>query len=545
MEKDTQEVTTTSQTDEITNRTVSDELLHSDMSQEEVEIAEEKQRLHKKKMKKIMTLAVIVLLLGAGATTAYFVYFKKEDTTGTESNASFVQMNNGSTYVSATGTTAIGMNAEEFPIDFLDDTDMKVDEVYLDSGDVVEAGTKYIKFTDSSIKDARKELEDASLTASITYRNSVISTQISKIEAKYNYQKTLLEGQQAQGVYDDKIAELEQNLSEAEDAYNEAEDDLTELQDNLTNNGFYDEYDIDAKKKAYEDNKELYDEVYDKWGDISTTTTETASANAQPGAQQLTVDSEKPWKEKALTLIKEEYEESKSEYEKAMSDYDDAMENYELQLKQLQNKVDSTSQAYEEAQLTYQKESLSAKTTLETALEKAKTAEMNYNTQITSLDESLSKLADEESDASDNLALFEETVGDGYLYTDGAGTIMRVMAEAGDTLTGGNVVIAYQDASKLTVSVSVSQEYISQISVGESAYVSITDAGDFDGTVTSINPVSSSTSRTSIAYTVEITLDGDISELSQNLTANVVFGTTMDEMSNQNMGQGGPKGGRN
>lgn len=51
------------------------------------------------------------------------------------------------------------MKAVTFEIDFLEDTSLYVEKVYLANGDSVKAGDKYIKFTEESITDAREELD--------------------------------------------------------------------------------------------------------------------------------------------------------------------------------------------------------------------------------------------------------------------------------------------------------------------------------------------------------------------------------------------------
>ena len=62
--------------------------------------------------------------------------------------------------------------------------------------------------------------------------------------------------------------------------------------------------------------------------------------------------------------------------------------------------------------------------------------------------------------------------------------------------------------------------------------VIISDYGNYNGVIESINPVSSSDSRTSVTYTVDVALDGDVSDLSANLTATVIFGMDADNVQN-------------
>ncbi len=133
-------------------------------------------------------------------------------------------------------------------------------------------------------------------------------------------------------------------------------------------------------------------------------------------------------------------------------------------------------------------------------------------------------MLDAKKEAESNLALFEALVGDGYLYTEESGTVLMLMAEEGKALVGGSMIFAYSNPELISVSVSVSQEDIAQLYVGEAASVVISDYGNYSGVIETINPISSSNSRTAVSYTVTVNLQGDVSGLDANLTASVVFG---------------------
>lgn len=91
-------------------------------------------------------------------------------------------------------------------------------------------------------------------------------------------------------------------------------------------------------------------------------------------------------------------------------------------------------------------------------------------------------------------------------------------------MTLNTPIVEYSDTNSVTISVSVDQSDIANVSVGMEATVNISDAGRYDGTVTAISPVSQSDSRSSVYYTVTVTLTGDLSEISSNLTATVMIG---------------------
>lgn len=524
---------------------------------------EKKRRVGRKKL--VVTVIGVGMVLTAAGVAGTIYYRQTQSSTTQENGGQWGHqggMNMNDNLVTASGTTSIGVDAVTFAIDFLEDTSLYVEEVYVSSGDEVEAGTKYLKFTDDSIEDARSELESTAREAQIAYRSGVITTQESKIEAKYTYQQTLLDAQQAQQVYEDTLASLQATLDAAEDEYTQAQDDYNEYLYKVENNTFSEDYEIETKKTAYEEAYDLYVDRVEYWeltedeldsldsssasmSGSSTTTVSTSTTSSDSSGQgsaggmmmggnassqaaareEQEAKADRQWILKTVALLKERMEE---DYELAKEDYEDEIDGAELKLQKLLNTYESKREAYEAAQITYQKECLSAKTTYETTLAKGQTAQNDYDTQLTSLSESLEKLADVKEEAQDNLALFESLIGDGYLYTDEAGTILMSRAEAGEVLTGDDIIFAYSNPDKITVSVAVSQDSIAQLSVGESAMVMISDYGNYSGVIESINPVASSDSRTSVTYTVEVALDGDVSALSANLTATVIFGMDTD-----------------
>jgi multidrug efflux pump subunit AcrA (membrane-fusion protein) len=564
--------------------------------------------IKKRKRKQRIGMLAIILILAAISAGCITVFIRTRKSDDNMSNLGFGQRNDGfggESIVTATGTTSVGIDAVTFDIDFLEDTSLYVEEVYLESGDEVEAGTKYLKLTDSSIEEARKELKSTLLNAQLEYRSGVISNHESQISAKYDYDLAILEANQAQGVYDDTLASLQVQLDKAKEAYDDANEDYNELYYAIENDTFYEDYNVAALKQAYDDAYDLYYAMLEDW-DLSEDDVENSNSGTSGtvGARGMTIsgavggddngeddendgndddggndndggndddggndndggnggsndnsgnDNKTPdngempsngeggggqgamgangtantvnWNLKAAQVLKAEMDESEEEYEQALSDYEDARDSAELNIQQLFLDLETAREDYEDAQLRFQKQSQSAKTQYETAVVKGETAQLDYETQLTSLEEQLDKLKDAKDEAQDNLATFEATVGDGYLYTEEAGTILMVMTKADNALTGGEMLFAYSNPDKISVSVSVSQDYIAQLYVGENATVIIDEYGQYTGTVQTINPVSSSDNRTSVYYTVTVLLDAeDISGLSANLTATVMFG---------------------
>lgn len=492
----------------------------------------------KRKRKQMISMIFIVLLLVAVIAVSLGAYFFTRQSTSENGNDDFMRGNRGenTSYVSASGTTSIGMDAVVFDIDFLEDTELYVEEVYLSSGDEVTAGTKILKFTDESLEEARTELEEALQSAKLSYESSVITTQESEITLKYNYNKTILEATQAQSVYDDKVAELEAELADALEAYEEAQEDYDELNEQIINNTFYEDYEVAEKKQAYIEAGELYSERYEYWeitedelkSATSTTSSETTTTSTNKAsklsAEEQASKQDRNWIIKTIQLLAEEVETAEAEYEQAESDYEKAVENAELNLKVLANTLEKAKNDYDEMTLKYQQDMLSAKTTYETAVANSQIAQTEYETELESLSEDLEKLKDARDEAQENLDEFEAEIGDGFLYTEEDGTILKVLVEEDQELTGSDVIMAYSKPSEISVTVSVDQDDIAQIAVKDTAHIYIDGYDTYEGVVTSIDPVSSSSSKTTVTYTVIVSVSGDVSALSENLTATVIFG---------------------
>lgn len=534
----------------------------------------------------VLVFGISAVSIGSYIRTRQTASQKNVEEPGDVRNADF---NGQSGMIMAAGTTSVGVNAVTFEIDFLEDTSLYVEKVYLENGDSVEAGDKYIKFTEDSIADAREELKSTALSAQLAYRSGQISDGESRIQAKYTYDMAVLEAQFAKQVYDDTVAQLDADYAQSVKTYEEAQQEYNEYLERVQNNTFYDDYDIAGLKTAYEEAKELYAERKEYWEvtddelksgssetigtagmmTLSGSTGEGTASAGEAGAERSEpkeemsapndgadfagsgsmsrqagqdAQNDRKWIVKTVNLLEQEAEEAEEKYTAALEEYETEIASAELTLQKLLNSLETAREDFMDAEVSYQKQSLNAKTVYETAVAKGKTAQDDYDTQLTSLKDSLDRLQDAQKEADSNLALFEKLVGDGYLYVEESGTVLMLMAEEGKALTGGSMVFAYSNPEQLSVSVSVSQDDIAKLYVGETATVIISDYGNYSGVIETINPVASSNSRTSVSYTVTVNVQGDVKGLDANLTASVIFGDA--ESGNKSSGGKAQKQGR-
>ena len=496
--------------------------------------------------KKNLIIAGSVLLLLAAAGGGAFYYIKNQ--TGETGRPPMPPgMEQSTDIVTATGTTSTGLMEKELEFDFLD-ADLMVDEVYVSSADEVEKGAKVLKITDNSLLEATRELERAHMEASLAYRQGVIDYETGKLEAENELKKSQIESDFAQIVYDDTIAKAQADVTKAEREVADAQEIVDEYTDAIENDYYYTEYEIDEKKAAYEKNVALFFEKLDDYGyelddeeedDGDPNTFNIVKKDSKDGGGQSS-DGEAT----VLQLLKSEYQENKEEYDQALEDYEAATAKAKAGIGEATNALQEKQLALQEAMIALEKAKTNAQAEYDLSVIKGEKAKASYETQIKSLSEELEKLADEEEDAAENYELFMATIGDGYIYTESAGTILMVRAMENTTLSKDGILMAYSDADTIQVTASVDQADIAKIEVGETAAIVMEDYDTYTGVVTQINPVSASESRASVSYSVVLELEGDISELSANITANVYFGMTgaeYDKMSSQR--QNGPQAG--
>jgi len=460
--------------------------------------------------KRIGICALIVVIIVSGLGGAY-LFGRKKTLDFTKNGMNRPDMTNMGDVVTATGTTTVGMVDETFDVDSLD-TSLEIEEVYLNNGDEVEKGTAILKISDESLEAARKELEQEAKSAEYAYRLGLVDYEESLISAKGTYDQASVNSAYADIDYQNEVQEKAEKVAELKSQVEDQQALVDEYTASNENDYYYTYYDIENLKDELYKNFTLLMQLYEEW-DI----------------EEL---SEGFGKNDKLTL----YEDFTKEVDEEQEEYDTALENYEKAKRKASTNIAKETATLEslkaqlaQAQVEYDEAVAAANSTKTETVAQSGIAEDTYNTAVEKAEEDLATLKDAMDDADDNLTAFNESISDGYMYTSTAGTIMMVAASKGGTLTADGLVIAYTDESKISVSASVSQDDIASLTVGQSATVMFEDYDNYEGVITAINPNTSSSSRSSVTYTVTVELQGDVSELSQNLTATVMFKDAKEE----------------
>ena len=495
-----------------------------------------KEKEGKGRKKWIIVALVLVLTLGGGSVAAVVILHRN----GNRSEFSMPANMSGLTFTedmtAASGVTNVGITEASFDVENLT-TELEIEEVYAVSGEEVTAGDKILKLTEDSVEEARKELERALEDAELAYRTGAIEYEQNLITAEYTRDSAILTGQQAKEVYDETVASLQSAVARAEEELQDAEDDIAEYESYVNDGSYKSYFKADEYQAIYDENLKALTDKLDEWGISWSQITGGSAGSVQAGGTAGNVlgssgqDSNSS-NVKTLASLYSILEQNLKDLEEAQEKYEDAVTNASFNLQTLQLKLPSLQQAVTEAKENYEIQLAQAKLTYETSLSSAERAESDYNTTVEKAESDLASLKSTYEDAKENLELFESSVGDGYFYASEDGTILRTMVRADQTLTSDAVVFVYSNPKELTVTVSVDQSDITKLTVGDSAYVQSSTGSGYTGVITAIDPVSSSSSRTSVTYsvTVQINVEDEEDSLSANESVTVVFGMTEEEI---------------
>lgn len=201
------------------------------------------------------------------------------------------------------------------------------------------------------------------------------------------------------------------------------------------------------------------------------------------------------------------------------SDSDDAQDLID----ELEDSRETTQEQYEELQRKQKIFELEIQHTYDTAVIAGKLAELTYQQSLEEWEETLAEARQDKADLEAQKALLE-TMTDGAIYADQAGAVAAISYEAGDSLSSDTPVVSYYDTDTVSIILEVDQEDIAGLSVGDTAEVTLKGAGQLEGMITEKSIESESgTSRTSVKYTVTVSIDNMDGRLSDGMSATVTF----------------------
>lgn len=454
---------------------------------------------------------LLVLILAASYTVFLAPLLEQEQWVYKESTVERGTLTVG---VSESGTLEYGITSLLYDLDLdvsdedeedsdedSDDTDsdetvqkyLKIEEIYVASGQRIEEGDALIKLTEDSVSDVRRLLESAVVDARSAYNEAEAEYNLSVLEAQTTYDTQLVESEYAASIYSSKSQSVTNDIEAIQVEINQRNANISLLEEAL-----------EQAKEDYAEALETYESACQSLeaADIDHTENFMTYQNAYVSAQT-------------------QYQNAKTALEQAQQNLEDNTEEIASLEEQLAN-----------AQAKSAIDMLDAKEAYEEALIEGDNAQTTYNAQLESLEETLNEAEEEKNQVEEKLQAFEDFVGeDGILYADGSGIVTQVGYEAGDNLVQSGVILSYAAPDDMTISVDVTQEDVVDFAVGDLVEILFTAYEDtpYEGTILSIDTTATARNSNTISYTVVIGVNGDTELLYGGMTADITFVTEEKE----------------
>ena len=459
-----------------------------------------KKAVGKRKTKKRIRIALVIiaflaLLSAAGYTVFIAPLLKKEQWVYKETQ---VQRGTLAVGVTESGALTYGITELNYSLDMETDSDdeeeeeetvkyLKVEEVYVASGQKIAKGDALIKLSEESIVGARRQLESALVEAKTKYNEAQADYELSVLEANLDYESSLIDSKYAKSIYQNSMKSLNGDMQTLKAQLEEYQAKTASLEAKLA-----------EAQEGIEELRQRYEEVKAAW-------------EATPVSEPVSY----AYFQNAYLNAQTAYQNAKDQVKSAQQ----SLESNQEQIASLKKQINSASSAKKLNDLqvdeTYQESVLGGEN-----------AKVVYDSTVEGLKEDLQEAMDALDQAQKRLDDFEAFVGeDGILYAAENGIVTEVSCEAGQTLNREQTLVAYAKPDEMTISVDVTQEDIINLSVGDKVSITFTAYADtpYVGTIQSIETTATSRNTNTVSYTVVVVVEGDTDGLYGGMTSDIIF----------------------
>lgn len=389
------------------------------------------------------------------------------------------------------------------------DSDLVIKKVCITSGQNVKKGDTILKLTTKSVSNVRKLYKAAVSSAKLTLKEAKVDRDSDKLTAEYEYKERIAAGKSAKTTYKATLQSLDGAVVTAQNNYNTAVSGIKTLPSKIKN--------LKKKIKKAGGSTTVYKSTSinqntgsnagnntgnmngtgmgdDKNGGTSGTGTTAGSTGSQSSSNTVTI------------------------MQQQLASYQQQLSEYKSNLKNLKSQLKSAKKARKTGKV-------SAKKTYDAAMLQYSNAKTLYNVAMDGIDDDVKDAQETLKDAQKALKIFEKYAGTGVIKAECSGTVTSVGYEDGETLSTDTDIATYMNSDAVTTSVSVAQDDISEIEVGDTVNISLSayEGKTFHGKVTSISTTSSGTST--VSYPVVVTMTGDVSSIYAGMSADVTFVT--------------------
>lgn len=393
------------------------------------------------------------------------------------------------------------------------DSDLVIKKVCITSGQNVKKGDTILKLTTKSVSNVRKLYKAAVSSAKLSLKEAKVDRDSDKLTAEYEYKERIAAGKSAKTTYKATLQSLDSAVVTAQNNYNTAVSGIKTLPSKIKI--------LKKKIKKAGGSTTVYSSTStnqntgsnagnntgnmagtgignDKNGGTSGIGSNTGTTAGSTGSQSSS---------NTVTIMQQQ-----------LASYQQQLSEYKSNLKNLKSQLKSAKKARKTGKV-------SAKKTYDAAMLQYSNAKTLYNVAMDGIDDDVKDAQETLKDAQKALKTFEKYAGTGVIKAECSGTVTSVGYEDGETLSTDTDIATYMNSDAVTTSVSVAQDDISEIEVGDTVNISLSayEGKTFHGKVTSISTTSSGTST--VSYPVVVTMTGDVSSIYAGMSADVTFVT--------------------
>lgn len=496
------------------------------------------------------------VLIAVGAVVVLFVVWRGKSSQNTVNYREYtVEKGDVAVGTTESGTVSLDAQSITFPVA------VELGEVLVKSGQTVQKGDALVKLNLDSVADNSSEIREKLLTAQSDLQQAVIDQEAKLDAAKITYesskylaqaapvtrqlteagiqngissaQSTLAKDERDLAKYEAlqkswpadyaKLNELENWMKEAEKNKTSYENQLSSFND--TNERVLSQYDTleKAKETAYQNYLTAKNSGEDSEGndeDMAKELYEDAkdALNNYSDAVAGTVVTQQNTLEDQVARYTAEYQNYTDAYDDFKETYD---ETYDVTGTALDDKVDSLKSAVEtdgynlkKAQGTAQISSYDALLQEQTDLGTSRTAQETYDLTVRKLAQAVETQQDTYDKLKRQLDEIDNAMnGDGVITSPCDGIATGISYSAGDSVEAGQAILSVYGDSSVSMAVSVSEDDISGVEVGQQASIALSayEGETLDATVDSITAQPARSGSSSVTYQVVVKSAGDFS----------------------------------
>lgn len=363
--------------------------------------------------------------------------------------------------------------------------ELVVKKVCVSTGQNVKKGDTLLTLTKSSVESAKKSYQENYDAARIAYNEAKTTRDAAKVTAEYEYKQRIATGKSALATYKATVASLEANVSSTKAAYQKAQNGIKTLPTQIA-----------SLKKKIAKAKSASGAM-----DSVNNTTQQSSSNTTTGTNTT----------------------SSTQSSSTITQLTQELTRLQTQLSEYRSNLNSLKSQYTSAKKALKTGKITAKQTYEESRIEAKNAKALYTVALSSVNDDVDAAKETYDQTKEELEAFNAFTKNNEVTAKYTGKLTSVGYSKGDSLNSSTAIAAYVDTDGVNITVSVAQDDVSNIKVGDNVniYLSAYEDELFEGTVTSIS--SSSTGDTTVSYPVVVTLSGDVSKVYDGMSSEVTF----------------------